>query len=506
MRTEASPTVTLPARERELTPPHAMKQAARSLGALPRAAGPRISLPFSERRLLLMVQDLLAITAALLLSLAFWSRPEVPWHDALQKRPHWFVLLAGLWLVFGYVAGAYDLHRSARLATAAVTVSRAGLLTVLAFLLVPYVSPGLPASRAALLGFPVLLVGLLVAGRALYVTAFSQPIFQRRVLIVGAGWAGRTMAEALLEEGSGTYQVLGFVDDDPAKLGQPVPIDGHPPLRVLGSRSDLADLVTQGRVTTVVSAITHEVNGALLQSIVDCLELGIEVLPMPVLYERLTGRVPVAHVGGHWSVAMPVDHPGTGALWPACKRLMDVVVAAGGLVVLGLALPFIALAIRLEGPGPIFYTQERVGQGGRPFRVYKFRSMVPNAENGRAVWATPNDSRVTRVGRLLRRSHLDELPQLLNILKGEMSVVGPRPERPEFVEELAREIPFYRVRHAVKPGCAGWALLNQGYGASKEACLLKLQYDLYYIKHQSPWLDGLIILRTIGHMLTLGGR
>jgi len=229
----------------------------------------------------------------------------------------------------------------------------------------------------------------------------------------------------------------------------------------------------------------------------DCLELGVEIIPMPVLFEQLTGQVPVEHVGDNWYVAMPIEHPGTAALWPLVKRLMDVVLASSGLFLLALATPFIALAIYLNSPGPIFYSQWRVGKGGRRFRAYKFRSMVPGAEKGQAVWAGENDTRATHVGRILRRTHVDEFPQFLNILKGEMTAVGPRPERPEFVEELAAEIPFYRVRHAVKPGMAGWALVKQGYGASKEDALLKLQYDLYYIKHQSLWLDIVILLKTI---------
>jgi len=171
-----------------------------------------------------------------------------------------------------------------------------------------------------------------------------------------------------------------------------------------------------------------------------------------------------------------------------------------------LATPFIALAIYLDSSGPIFYTQERIGRGGKMFRVYKFRSMIIEAEKKGAVWATEGDSRITRVGKFLRKTHVDEFPQFLNILKGEMSAVGPRPERPEFVKELAQEIPFYRVRHAVKPGMAGWGLVNQGYGSSKEDALIKLQYDLYYIKHQSLWLDVVILLKTILDTLSFGGR
>jgi lipopolysaccharide/colanic/teichoic acid biosynthesis glycosyltransferase len=170
-------------------------------------------------------------------------------------------------------------------------------------------------------------------------------------------------------------------------------------------------------------------------------------------------------------------------------------------------LPLIALAIKLDSPGPLFYTQERVGQGGRIFRVRKLRTMVVNAEqNGQAVWATKNDPRVTRVGKILRKMHVDEFPQFWNILRGEMSAVGPRPERPEFVAQLEHRIPFYRLRHAVKPGMAGWALVNAGYVDSLEIAQLRVEYDLYYIKHQSLWLDLWILFRTVVQVVAFGGR
>lgn len=202
-----------------------------------------------------------------------------------------------------------------------------------------------------------------------------------------------------------------------------------------------------------------------------------------------------------------LQSPSHGSLWPIAKRIFDLVSAGLGALCLAVALPFIALAIYLDSPGPIFYTQERVGRGGKPFRLYKFRSMVLDAEpDGEAVWTAEDDPRITRVGCLLRRTHVDEFPQFLNILKGEMSAVGPRPERPEFVDLLAQEIPFYRLRHAVKPGMAGWGLVEQGYGASNEDARVKLQYDLYYINHQCLWLDTLVLIRTLLQSVTFGGR
>jgi exopolysaccharide biosynthesis polyprenyl glycosylphosphotransferase len=337
-------------------------------------------------------------------------------------------------------------------------------------------------------------------------------------LILGAGWAGQTVFQALQQHGRAVYQVVGFIDDDPLKQDRRIIAAGKtesgvddsgetvqlPP--VLGPSSQLLEIVDQEDISTLVLAITSDVSGELYQVLTRCLQREMEILPMPVLYEQLTGKVPVQHIGDHWSVAMPLEHPGTKLVWHAVKRLFDLFWAGLGLVFLAVLFPFLALAIYLDSPGPIFYRQKRMGRNEEIFWVYKFRSMIPDAEQGQAVWAEEEDPRVTRVGKLLRKTHLDEFPQFLNILRGEMSVVGPRPERPEFIEELAEEIPFYRVRLAVKPGMAGWGLIHQGYGASVEDALEKLQYDLYYIKHQSLGLDLYILFRTFWDTISFGGR
>lgn len=461
-------------------------------------------LPFSERRLVLRALDLLAVNGALVLALRV--RPGFALDESqLLRHPHWFLILSLLWLLTAQAFDAYDLRVAGRFSASARAVLKAGLITCGVYLLIPYITPSLPASRSALLSFPLFALGALVAARGLYRVALSQPALRRRVLIIGAGWAGRTIAEALAEQGDGSYQIVGFVDDDPAKQGLTLHASRFT-LSVLGNRHSLPALIRQHRIDTLILAITHEVNGELLQVLMDCLELGVEIVPMPVLYEQLTGRVPIEHIGSNWHVAMPIHHPLTRPFNRLIKRIFDLAGATLGLIFLALAFPLIALAIYIDSPGPIFYTQERVGQGGRVFRTYKFRTMVPDAEKGQAVWARKDDPRVTRVGRILRKTHIDEFPQFINILRGEMSAVGPRPERPEFVEELAREIPFYRVRHAVRPGMAGWALVKYGYASSKEDTVIKLQYDLYYIKHWSLWLDLVILLKTVLDMLTLRGR
>jgi exopolysaccharide biosynthesis polyprenyl glycosylphosphotransferase len=362
-------------------------------------------------------------------------------------------------------------------------------------------------------------------------------------VVIGAGQAGRAIVQAIEENLPSEYQLVGYIDDDPSKQGQV--IEGIP---VIGSWRDLPSLAKEKDISEIILASSarsltvaearsetfaqhvqsvqhaqssarrarssarsptvaaHTMYSELIRVIMDCQEQGVQIALMPLLYEKITGRVPVEHVGDDWSLVLPLGHAAIGGFWPVLKRTMDIFIAGLGLIILVLLLPILALAIYVDSPGPIFYSQERVGKGGRVFRLFKLRSMIPNAEESGAVWAEENDPRVTRVGRFLRRTMLDELPQLINVLRGEMSIVGPRPERPIFAHQLAAQIPFYRARHAVKPGMAGWALINYGYSSSVRDALVKLQYDLYYIKHQSIYLDLLILAKTIGAMISLKGR
>ena len=192
--------------------------------------------------------------------------------------------------------------------------------------------------------------------------------------------------------------------------------------------------------------------------------------------------------------------------WLALRRLADIVVSVVGLAITAMLTPLVLLAMRLDGPGSLLYRQTRVGQGGRPFRIVKFRSMIPDAERDGAVWADPADKRVTRVGRVLRTTRIDELPQFWNVLVGDMTLIGPRPERPEFVEQLRDLLPYYAIRHSVKPGLTGWAQVSYHYGSSVQDALTKLQYDLYYVKHRGPVLDAVIALHTLRVLVTFQGR
>ncbi len=456
-----------------------------------------------DRRALLVIVDLILVNLAVLLALVVWAaRGDKPFHLAfLLSQAYWFVLLSGLWLLFSFLNGLYDLPAIAEFHATVFALFRTLIWIVAAYFAIYFLfSNDLPRLVVFYHGAATLVLTL--GWRAIYGRLLRSTSFRRRVLIVGAGCAGQVIAAAIRERLESHYELIGFVDDDPQK--QCKEIEGVP---VLGTNDQLIEIIKRNGIAEIVLAITRDVPQALFQTLLDVQEQGIEITPMPLLYEQITGRLPVDHIGDSWYVSLPLGHASTGSLYPVVKRMLDLSVAGVGLVIFALTLPFIALAVRIDSPGPIFYSQERVGKGGRVFRVRKLRTMVTDAEKGgKAVWASRNDPRVTRVGKFLRKARIDEFPQFLNILSGEMSAVGPRPERPEFVCQLEKVVPFYRLRHAVKPGMAGWAVVNYDYVDSLESARVRVEYDLYYIKHQSIWLDILILFRIVGQVFALKGR
>ena len=466
-------------------------------------SSPQLPLRIRERKALLMFVDLVLVNVATGIALVVWALKDgrVPPTPFVLSKLHWFPLLAGLWLLLALLNDFYNLRVAADPRVSTFALLRITGLELVVYLLVYFFSPpDRPLPRGIVLYHAAASLVLVALWRALY-RLLSRSALRRRAIVVGTGWAGRTIVQAIRENKGAGFELVGFVDDDPAKQGQTV--EG---LRVVGTRDDLVSLVETEGISQVILAITHDLHEGLFRALMDCSEQGVEITPMPLVYEEITGKVPVQHVGDNWLVALPLDHASAGGLFPVFKRGLDVIVSLIGLVVLAALFPLIALAIYADSPGSIFYLQERVGQGGKTYRLIKLRTMVPHAErNGQAVWAKERDPRVTRVGRVLRAAHIDELPQFINVLKGDMSVVGPRPERPEFVAELEKRIPFYRLRHAVRPGMAGWGLINYGYGNSVEDALIKVQYDLYYIKHQSLYLDLLILLKTLERMVLLQG-
>jgi lipopolysaccharide/colanic/teichoic acid biosynthesis glycosyltransferase len=236
------------------------------------------------------------------------------------------------------------------------------------------------------------------------------------------------------------------------------------------------------------------------------LERGFKIREYTQVYEQMLQRVPIQFVGKDFYKYFPFSRSNENKLYIFFHRLFDILISILGLAFGLVLLPFIYLGNLIANRGPLFYKQERIGRNSKPFWIIKLRTMRTDAEKDGVKWAQKNDSRVTRFGTFLRRSRLDEIPQFINVLKGEMSVIGPRPERPFFVNELSRIIPFYETRHIIKPGLTGWAQVNERYGASVEDSLTKLQYDLYYIKHRSVFLDVNIVLKTMSTILYYRGQ
>jgi exopolysaccharide biosynthesis polyprenyl glycosylphosphotransferase len=295
---------------------------------------------------------------------------------------------------------------------------------------------------------------------------------------------------------------VGLIDDDPQKQG--LEIEEYP---VLGGSDRLLDLVTKENISDILVAISGELNGSTFQTLLDARECGTEIIRMPVIYEELLGRVPIRLLEADWILRSFADESRSNGFYEFEKRLLDIFGGLVGGAITLLIFPIVVVAILIESGRPVFYSQIRLGRGAQPYKIIKFRTMRQDAEpDGRPQWATEDDERATRVGRILRKTHLDELPQFINGLRGEMSLVGPRAERPELVNMFQKHVPFYRARLLVKPGITGWAQINYGYAATVDETVTKLEYDLYYIKHRNILMDFLILLRTPATMFGLQGQ
>jgi len=364
-----------------------------------------------------------------------------------------------------------------------------------------YLLPGLVIGRAVFALATVLIIALVAGWRIAFEWLSLRGEPTERILIVGIGAAAVTLARELFERRSELgVELVGFVDPDATKVGQP---DMN--LSVIGTVRDIPSIVKERRVDRVVVSLA-DARGKLNMDELLAMKLndGVRFDHLASVYEQYTGKIAVENLRPSWMIFS--DGFRKSKTLEAAKRLSDLAMAAVGLALASPIMLMVALALRLSSPGPVLYSQTRVGKDGVPFTICKFRSMRVDAEAASgAVWSTQNDPRVTRVGRFLRRSRLDELPQLWNVLKGDMSFVGPRPERPEFIAGLTRQIPFYGQRHVVRPGLTGWAQVCHRYGSTIEDSQEKLQYDLFYIKHLSIPFDIYIVLETVKTVLVRSG-
>jgi exopolysaccharide biosynthesis polyprenyl glycosylphosphotransferase len=476
-----------------------------------------------EYRSILVIGDLLMAVISIFAALFTWSqynlyRFEVLYQEYIAQGlgpnnarqfaegqtvfevPLWFYLLPAIWILL--LVELYEPHIASSGKRTTRGIAIAAFIGLLAYSLVFIVQQESNLPRIGVGGFLLYASVLTLAWRMIFIRLYKTTGQRRRIALIGAGKAGQTLAELYHSQPTSSFNLVGYIDDDRQKVGKT--ICG---LRVLGSCTHLLNLIDVYHISDLVIAINGEIQGATFQSILDAQERGVEVTRMPILYEEMTGRVPVHHLESDWIIRSFVDGLHVSGFYELGKRLLDILGGLLGLVIFAVTCPFLSLAVFLDSGLPVFYSQPRLGKGGLIFKIYKFRTMRQDAEaDGEIKTTLENDPRVTRVGNFLRKLRLDELPQFWNVLRGEMSLVGPRAERPELVAAYQKQVPFYRARLLVKPGLTGWAQINYGYVASVTETAVKIEYDLYYIKHRTLGMDFQIILRTIGTVLRRTGR
>jgi sugar transferase (PEP-CTERM system associated) len=387
-------------------------------------------------------------------------------------------------------AGLYDLESHLGIRA---LLNRLGLsfgLGLVVMSLVFYFFPGLLVGRGAfLLSFGMALLGIM-ASRMLFLRWTCLGALKTRALVIGTGSRAAHVETLLSKRGSvSNIQVMGYLP-----MGGSHHFVNHD--RILDTGETLPELATRLQINEIILAVRERRGGMPVDELLECKLRGINVLELSTFFERENGHLQLDSMNASWMIL--AEGFNQGMLRDTVKRLFDLLISSAMLVMTLPVMALTALLIKLESPGPVLYRQERVGQGGHPFTILKFRSMRSDAEHdGKPRWASQNDSRVTLVGRFIRRTRIDELPQIFNVFFGDMSFVGPRPERPYFVQDLTQQIPYYGIRHTVKPGITGWAQVRYPYGATVEDALHKLQYDLYYVKNHSLFLDLTILFQTV---------
>lgn len=402
-------------------------------------------------------------------------------------------LIAGVCQLCLYFADLYDLRVVADRRELMVRVLQSLSATSILLAVLYFWFPALIIGRGVFLVAAFLVISSVVGWRLLFEWIARQIGNTERLLLIGTTPATVALARELhdrrMELG---VEIVGFVDADPARVGQPLLNPG-----IIGTIDDIPSIVHEKKVDRVVVSLADARGRLPMDKLLEMKLGGVAFDHLASIYEHYTGKIAIENLRPSWLIFSAGFRKNPTLV--ALKRATDIVVAGLGLLLASPLMLMSAALIRLTSPGPIFYSQERVGQNGRTFTIRKLRSMRPDAEKDTgAVWSRGNaDPRITPIGRILRKSRLDEVPQLWNVLVGDMSMVGPRPERPAFVRDLTRDIPYYGQRHVVKPGLTGWAQVCYTYGASVEDALQKLQYDLFYIKNMSIALDLFIIFKTV---------
>lgn len=458
-----------------------------------------IHFKISERKILLRILDVLAVFGGLyVIGYSF----EFDYFTITKENWTWPVVLAVYLSIFGSVFELYDLQKSSQLDTVFRNVILTVSITVLFYLLTPIITPFLPLKRIQIIYFYLAIISSIFLWRVIYITFFASPRFYKKVIILGE-ISNIDNVVKTISESDPNYKIIGFVNSENSEMDT-IKFKGL----IEYLPEDLPRIIKTKNVSELIVAITNpnNITAQIYNQLTLLLKQGLTIREYTQVFEEITKRVPVQFVGKDFYKYFPFSRSNQNKLYLFFHRAMGIVFSIIGIVFGIILTPFIIIGNLLANRGTLFYTQERIGKYGKPFKIIKFRTMIKNAENQGVVWTDKNDKRVTAFGRFLRNTRLDEIPQFINVLKGEMSIIGPRPERPFFVKELSIIIPFYETRHTIKPGLSGWAQVNSRYGSTVEDSLNKLQYDLYYIKHRNFFLDISIIVKTLSTIIYYRGQ
>ena len=452
----------------------------------------------SERKILLRIFDVISVLLSLyLVGIVF----KFNYFNISETNFYWTIVL-GIYLNFiGSVFEMYNLQVASNQFQVIKSIILTSSMTVLVYLLTPVYTPVLPSNRLQILIFYIAIFIALFIWRMIYVRFFASNRFLKKVILICDNEQLKELVFAL-ESADPHYRVLGFVDSSTN-----ININNVLKIKNIDSKA-LEEFVKKNSISEVVIASqkTDGITVTLYNQLIHLLENGYIIREYTQVYENLTQRIPVQYVSRDFYRYFPFSRSNQNHFYLIIVRFLEVLTSLAGLLIGLVILPLILIGNLFGNRGKLFYTQERVGKNGKIFNIVKYRTMVKNAEEEGAVFATTNDSRVTPFGKIMRKSRMDEIPQFINILKGDMAVIGPRPERPVFVNEIAEVMPFYETRHVIKPGLTGWAQVNYSYGETIDDSLTKLQYDLYYIKHRSIFLDVNIIFKTLSTVLLYRGQ
>ncbi len=458
----------------------------------------KIHFEVSERKVLLRLLDLLCVLAALFLIGKLW---HFDYFQFSATNFYWTLVLAFYLLIFGTVFEMYNLQVASNQFQVIKSIILTTSFTVLLYLLTPIYTPILPSNRMQIVYFYFAILGALFAWRMFYVRFLASNRFIKKVVIICDSEQVEELVVSL-ESADPHYKVMGYVNSDS--------IRDHDASGYV-SRIDadaLEQFVRKNQVSEVVIASqkTDGITVGLYNQLLYLLENGYIIREYTQAYESICQRIPVQYVARDFYRYFPFSRSNQNHLYLLFARIVEIVISLVGIAIGIALLPLILVGNAIGNRGKLFYTQKRVGKNGEVFKILKFRTMVKNAEKDGAVFTKKKDSRITAFGKFLRKTRIDEFPQFVNVLKGDMAVIGPRPERPVFVNEIASVMPFYQTRHVVKPGLTGWAQVNYSYGDSIDDSLIKLQYDLYYIKHRSIFLDTNIMVKTFSTVLFYRGQ